>query len=172
VIQAAFTDEATAYDEATGLVLSVASKWNWTDEEINAILDDVDAAHAAAGAWGWDELLAFTSLGASSYLWGMDVGAEVDVFWETLRGLAAGWTVAGADDLRATFSTAVATVEDEEEEEEANQLTTQLAGAAAQSAEDVEDAGAAAVATTQQPWFWPVVGIAATLAIALLVRVR
>ena len=84
-------------------VETVATVSDWSSEATGAALDAVQGAYDESTSWlGYASSFAVADIGES-------VQADVvQGFWEKLVAAAAGWTEAGADQLRAAWAAAVA----------------------------------------------------------------
>lgn len=163
--QAAFSDESVAYDEVTGLVLQVATEREWTAEESDLILADVDAAHQAAGEWL--EVLSLTGL--SSLLSSGEMPHDVATFWAEIGRRSATWTAPGADKLRAVWGAADTSTQDAADQAALSSPLGQAEGTAAATAADLASMAAAAKAAAQNPtgspYFWLLLAAAAVVVV-------
>jgi len=148
-------DASAAYDEFTSLVLDVATEHDWTSEETDAILADVDAAYEAS-----DQGLSFSDL------WGE--GDDVGAFWAELEDRAQAWTVTRADELRAVIAAAIGTNETIAAEEVT--AADVVVGTVEGSIEDVAEGVEEVKDTVESPYFKPAVLIFALLVAAVALK--
>lgn len=157
--ETAFTDATAAHAWMSDYLRTVAIERQWTEMELQALLQDVDDSLVAS-----DEGLALADL------WG--AGEDVALFWDELRTRAEGWTVDGADKLRTLLGMPAVVIADIEAEQEAASPSTIVGGTVTGAAEDIGEAAEDAADTVRSPWFWPIVGAVAVLGVVLASRVR
>jgi len=157
--ETAFTDASAAHAWMSDYLRTVAIERQWTEMELQALLQDVDDSLVAS-----DEGLALADL------WG--AGEDVALFWDELRTRAESWTVDGADKLRTLLGMPAVVIADIEAEQEAASASTIVGGTVTGAAEDVGEAAEAAGEAVRSPWFWPIVGAVAVLGVVLASRVR
>jgi len=157
--ETAFTDATAAHAWMSDYLRTVAIERQWTEMELQALLQDVDDSLVAS-----DEGLALSDL------WG--AGEDVALFWNELRTRAESWTVDGADKLRTLLGMAPVVIADIEAEQEAGAASTIVGGTVTGAAEDVGEAAEAAGEAVRSPWFWPLIGAVAVLGVVLASRVR
>lgn len=138
--QYAFKDASEARSQFLELVGQVADARDWSDEELEEVTADVDAAwEESDDGFTWSDL------------WGE--GQDVGAFWGALSELSDDWPddLPGIDELRTFIDSARTTVETEEEEEELGSASTIIAGTVEGSLEDIAELSNAAQNTAKDP---------------------